>query len=131
MRIAPGPLVLVIVLVARAALAQSTGKADEATWTSASLLRGPTAILNAPLVPVRTAVGGAHLALDDPVPSTKRKIMLTPLLTLGGGAMGLIDAGVWLLSGLADTFTGGYFALAPEPATHLSLAPMTPPFAQH
>jgi hypothetical protein len=130
MRIAPGPLVLVVVLVARAALAQSTGK-DDVPWTSASLLRGPTAILNAPLVPFRTAAGGAHLALDDPAPGVKGKIMLTPLLTVVGGAMGLVDATVWLLSGLADTFTGGYFALAPEPATHLSVAPITPPFAQH
>jgi hypothetical protein len=105
--------------------------ADAAPWTSASLLRGPTAIVNAPLVPFRSAVGGAHVALDDPVPGTKRKIMLVPLLTLGGGAMGLVDAGVWLLGGLADTLTGGYFAIAPEPATHLSLEPMTPPFASH
>ncbi len=93
------------------------------------LLRGPTAMLNAPLVPFRSAVGGARLALDDPVAETKRKVILVPALTAGGAIMGLVEAGVWLVGGLADTVTGGYFALAPEEATHLSVAPLTPLFA--
>ena len=119
------------ILVLVTVLAASLGHAKEghAYWTTDSLLRGPTAIVNAPLAPVRTAIGGAQLATDDPVADMKRKIMLTPLLTLGGGAMGLIDAGVWLVTGLADTLTGGYFAIAPELATHLSVEPITPPFA--
>jgi len=104
---------------------------ESAPWTAASLLRGPTAIANAPFVPFRSAVGGAHVALDDPVAGVKRRMILVPALTLGGGAMGLVDAGVWLVSGLADTFTGGYFALAPEPATHFSLDPIRPAFTSH
>ena len=104
---------------------------DHLPWTADALLRGPTAIVNAPLVPVRTAIGGAELATNDPVADTTRKIMLTPLLTLGGAAMGLVDAGVWLMTGLADTLTGGYFAIAPEQATHLSVEPITPAFASH
>ena len=120
-------LVLLTVLAACARLAHATE--DRPPWTADSLLRGPTAIVNAPLAPVRTAIGGARVATDDPVPGVKRKIMLAPLLTLGGGAMGLVDAGVWLVTGLADTLTGGYFAIAPDQATHLSLEPITPPFA--
>jgi hypothetical protein len=45
--------------------------------------------------------------------------------------MGLVDTGVWLFTGLADTLTGGYFAIAPELATHLSVEPITPAFAAH
>ena len=121
-------LLLVTMLAACASRAHAD---DRPPWTADALLRGPTAIVNTPLVPVRTAIGGAQLATDDPVADMKRKIMLTPLLTLGGGAMGLVDAGVWLGSGLADTLTGGYFAIAPELATHLSVEPITPAFASH
>jgi hypothetical protein len=121
-------LVLMTVLAASVPLAHAT---EDRPWTADALLRGPTAIVNAPLVPVRTAIGGAQLATNDPVADTTRKIMLTPLLTLGGAAMGLVDAGVWLMTGLADTLTGGYFALAPEQATHLSVEPITPSFASH
>src|SRR5690242_9455935 len=103
MRIAPRPVLVVVLLAARASLAHAT--AGRPSWTASSMLRGPTAIVNAPLAPVRTAIGGAHVAIDDPVPGVKRKIMLAPLLTLGGGAMGLVDAGVWLVTGLADTLT--------------------------
>jgi hypothetical protein len=121
-------LLLVSMLAACATRAYSE---DRPPWTADALLRGPTAIANAPLVPVRTAVGGAQLATNDPVADTTRKIMLTPLLTLAGGAMGFVETGVWLMAGLADTLTGGYFAIAPEQATHLSVDPITPPFASH
>jgi hypothetical protein len=122
-------VLLASLLALPASLARA--EADSAPWTSASLLRGPTAMANAPLVPFRSAAGGAHVALDDPVAGVKRRIILVPALTLGGGAMGLVDAGLWLVAGLADTFTGGYFALAPEPATHFSLDPIRPAFTSH
>ena len=120
-----------ILVLVTALAASSLAHASEVrpSWTADSLLRGPTAIVNAPLAPVRTAIGGARVAMNDPVPGAKRKIMLASLLTIGGGAMGLVDAGVWLVTGLADTLTGGYFALVPEQATHLSVEPITPPFA--
>jgi len=99
-------------------------------WTAGSLLRGPAAMLNALLVPFRSAAGGVQLALDDPAKAgVKRKIFLTPTLAVVGGAMGLVESGVWLGTGLADTLTGGYFAIAPEPATELSIAPVRPMFA--
>jgi len=43
--------------------------------------------------------------------------------------MGLVESGVWLATGLADTLTGGYFAIAPEAATEPSVAPIRPLFA--
>jgi hypothetical protein len=42
--------------------------------------------------------------------------------------MGLIESAIWLGAGLADTATGGYFALAPEEATHLDIRPIVPAF---
>ena len=97
-------------------------------WTPASLARGPAATLNAPLLPFRSAAGGFLVARDDRSPGLRAKILLAPLLTLGGGAMGLVESGIWLGAGLADTATGGYFELAPEAATELSLAPERPSF---
>jgi len=98
------------------------------TWTPASMARGPAAILNAPLVPLRTAAGGYQVVRDDPQPGLQRKIMLAPLLIFGGAAMGLVEGGIWLGTGLADTATGGYFEVAPEQATELSIAPERPGF---
>lgn len=97
-------------------------------WTAAALLRGPAAMLNALLLPVRSAAGGVQLALDDPMRGggIPRKVLLPPALATVGGAMGLVEAVVWLGTGLADTLTGGWFALAPEEATHPSVAPMRP-----
>ena len=42
--------------------------------------------------------------------------------------MGLVDGAVWLGTGLADTMTAGYFELAPEQATRLSVEPLRPGF---
>ena len=125
---------LLCVLVARAASAAwVTNEAGECVreWTPASLARGPAAIANAPLLPFRSAVGGAMLAGSDrtPNPSWPRRILLPPLLTIVGGGMGLVEAGIWLGTGLADTLTGGWFEIAPDEATHLSVAPVPPAFS--
>jgi hypothetical protein len=126
-------LVLWAVLQARSAVAEwvVNDRGDcVSEWTAASLLRGPTAMLNALPVPIRSAAGGVQVALDDPAQGgVKRKVLLTPTLATIGGAMGLIESGVWLGTGLVDTVTGGYFAIAPEPATELSVAPIRPMFA--
>jgi len=98
-------------------------------WTPASLLRGPTAIVNAPLLPFRTAAGGVETALEDPTPNpgVVRRVALPPLLAVVGGGIGLVDAVVWIATGLADTFTGGWFELVPDEATELGIAPVRPP----
>jgi hypothetical protein len=97
-------------------------------WTPSSLARGPAAIANAPLLPFRSAVGGAQVASEDRSPGLGRKIILIPLLTAGGAVMGILESAIWLTTGLADTLTGGYFEIAPDEATQLSLAPQRPPF---
>jgi hypothetical protein len=98
------------------------------SWTPASLARGPAAMLNAPLLPFRSAAGGVVLARDDRSPGVRGKILLPPMLAVAGGAMGLVESGIWLGAGLVDTATGGYFEVAPEEATHLDIRPITPAF---
>jgi hypothetical protein len=100
------------------------------TWTPASLLRGPTAIVSAPTAPVRTAAG--VFTYQSPRTggwNTQAPFAVAgPVVAFASGAAALIDTTVWLGAGVADTVTGGYFALAPPEATELSLAPMRPPF---
>jgi hypothetical protein len=100
-------------------------------WSPASLGRGPAAIVNAPLLPFRTGVGGVMLASTDrtPNPGWVRRISLPPLLAVAGGGMGLVEAVIWLGTGLADTVTGGYFEVAPDEATRLAIAPLAPAFS--
>jgi len=113
---------------ARAAwVVNETGECVRA-WTPASLGRGPAAMLNAPLLPLRSAVGGVLVARDDRSPGMKGKILLPPMLAVVGGAIGLVESAVWLGSGLTDTATGGYFEIAPEEATRLGVEPVRPPF---
>jgi hypothetical protein len=92
-------------------------------WSPASMLRGPTAMLMAPTAPFRSGAG--VFAYE----TTEGKVgFWGPPLAVLAGAVGVIDTGVWLGTGLADTVTGGYFAIAPYRATQLSLDPLIPPF---
>jgi len=125
-------VLLMVVLRASGALAawwvvNERGECVRA-WTPASLVRGPAAMLNAPLLPLRSAVGGVLVARDDRSPGMKGKILLPPMLAVVGGAIGLVESAVWLGSGLTDTATGGYFEVAPEEATRLGVEPVRPPF---
>jgi hypothetical protein len=127
----PGFLLLLVVSIGLAAPAGAAWVVDEhgacvEQWRSGDLLRGPIAIANAPLVPFRSAVGGWQLARDDQTPGLQRKVMLPAMLTLGGGLMGVGESVLWLVSGLADTLTGGVFAIAPDEATTLSASPRRP-----
>jgi hypothetical protein len=106
-------------------------RADECVreWTAASLARGPAAIANAPLLPIRSAVGGFQLGRENKSPGMQAKILLPPTLAFAGGGMGLLESVIWVGTGLADTATGGYFQIAPDEATELSVAPVRPAFA--
>src|SRR5881396_2101824 len=74
-------VLLMVVLRASGALAawvvNERGECVRA-WTPASLVRGPAAMLNAPLLPLRSAVGGVLVARDDRSPGMKGKILLPP-----------------------------------------------------
>jgi hypothetical protein len=127
------PTVLLLMALAIPGLARAAWVVNERgecveEWTSASLARGPAAIVNAPLLPVRSAVGGVVLARDDKSPGKGRSVLLPPLLAIAGGGMGLVESCIWLGTGLVDTVTGGYFAVAPDDATELSVEPVQPMF---
>jgi len=112
--------------VARAAwIVDSRGQCVQG-WASSDLLRGPTAIVNAPLLPFRTFAGGAEYAWNTTEWWPYQITILGPAVTLFSGCFGVIESCWWAGTGLADTLTGGYFALAPEPATQLSIAPYIP-----
>jgi hypothetical protein len=92
-------------------------------WSPASMLRGPTAMLMAPTAPFRSGAGVfAYETMQGNL------AFWGPVLAVLSGAVGVIHTGVWLGTGLADTLTGGYFAIAPYRATQLSLDPLIPPF---
>ncbi len=96
-------------------------------WSADSLVRGPTAMLMAPTAPFRNAAGVFAYA-PPPEPGTKAGFdFWEPVVAVLSGTAGVIDTGVWLGTGLADTVTGGYFAIAPYSATELSLDPLIPP----
>ena len=96
-------------------------------WSPESLVRGPTAMLMAPTAPFRNAAGVFAYA-PPPEPGTKAGFdPWEPVVAVLSGTAGVIDTGVWLGTGLADTVTGGYFAIAPYSATQLSLDPLIPP----
>lgn len=111
---------------ARAAWVVDADGACVERWTSADLLRGPTAIVNAPLLPFRTLAGGAEYAWNTEAWWPYQIAVLGPAVTLFAGAFGVLESTWWIGTGLADTLTGGAFALAPEPATQLSIAPQVP-----
>jgi hypothetical protein len=121
-------LIVVVVMLARAGIAGGAwvvGADDTCVeqWASSDLLRGPTAIANGPLLPLRTLAGGAQYAWNSPEWWPWQIGIMGPAVTLVSGAGGMVEGLWWIGTGVADTLTGGYFALAPEPATHLSLAP--------
>ena len=92
------------------------------------LVRGPAAMLNAPVLPFRSVAGGVLLAREDQVPGMQRKILLPPTLAVVGGAMGLVESIIWFGTGASDTVTAGYFEVAPDEATRLAVGPVRPPF---
>lgn len=118
---------LLAVVFSLATPAAAADDCDEG-WTAASLLRGPTAMANAPLVPFRSGAGGVRLAAAGTESTVRGRIIMTPAVAVGSVATGLVEALIWFGTGLADTLTGGYFRFAPDEATELSAAPMLPAF---
>lgn len=113
-------------LAARAAWVVDADGACVEQWTSADLLSGPTAIINAPLLPFRSMAGGAQYAWNTEAWWPYQIAILGPAVTLFSGAFGIVESAWWIGTGLADTVTGGYFAISPERATELSIAPDVP-----
>lgn len=119
---------LAVALIAPVGVAHGTWSVDASgacvdQWTSRDVLRGPTAIINAPLLPARQLAGGGEYAWNHAEWSPWDKATLGTAATGVSGAAGMVEGLWWIATGLCDTMTGGYFALAPEKATELSLEP--------
>jgi len=95
-------------------------------WSPGSLLRGPTAMLMAPTAPFRHAAGVFTYEPPNPGSGKQGFDPWAPVTAVLAGSAGILDSGVWLGTGLADTVTGGYFAIAPYRATQVSLDPLIP-----
>lgn len=121
-------LLLALALAIPAGVARGAWSVDEAgvcvkRWGASDMLNGPTAILNGPILPFRQMAGGAAYAWNTPEWWPWQIAVMGPGVTLFSGAAGLLEGTWWITTGLADTLTGGYFGLSPEPATELSIAP--------
>ena len=121
-------LLLVAVLLVQATAANSAWVVDASgqcveRWEPSNMLRGPTAILNGPLRPLRTLPGGAVYAWNTEEWWPWQIAILGPAVTVVSGAAGALEGVWWIATGLADTVTGGYFDISSENATTLSLRP--------
>jgi hypothetical protein len=93
-------------------------------WGAADMLRGPTAIVTALQRPFWTAAGGAEYAWNKTEWRWWRTLLLGSAVTGVSAAAGVFEGVWWVGTGAADTLTGGFFHLAPEPATQLSVQPV-------
>jgi hypothetical protein len=92
-------------------------------WAPSDLLRGPAAIVNAPLQPVRTTAGGAEYAWNKKDWGWWYKTVLGSAVAGVSAAAGLVEGLWWVGTGAADLLTGGYFHIAPERATDFDMQP--------
>ncbi|HSP97741.1 MAG TPA: hypothetical protein VL049_10915 [Candidatus Dormibacteraeota bacterium] len=121
-------LLLTVALVAPAGIARGAWSVDAAggcveQWGPSDMLRGPTAIVNGPILPFRQMAGGAEYAWNTKEWWPWQIVAMGPGVTLFSGAAGLLEGTWWVVTGVADTLTGGYFGAAPEAATELSVQP--------
>jgi len=98
-------------------------------WSPQSMARGPAAIVNAPLVPFRSAAGGVLEATDKGGSGFMQRAVVPTMLGVVGLGMGVVESVIWVMTGVADTLTGGYFGISSEEATQLSVAPIRPYFS--
>jgi hypothetical protein len=108
----------------------ATGECIEA-WVAPPEAQGPVAMLNAPALPLRAAIGGGQVAAAGS-PSGKDSLALTvltwPALVLTGFGIGAVEMPIWMITGLADTVTLGSLDLVPDSAKALTLASVRPRF---
>ena len=121
-------LLLAVALAMSADVARGAWSVDAAggcveQWAASDMLNGPTAILNGPILPFRQMAGGAEYAWNTTEWWPWQIAVMGPGVTLFSGAAGLLEGTWWVVTGVADTVTGGYFGASPEAATELSIQP--------
>ncbi len=107
----------------------ATGECTRA-WIAPPAAQGPVAMLNALPLPFRQAAGGGQVAATTE--TTGKSAVATglawPALIFGGFGVGLVEAPIWLVTGLADTLTLGAFDVVPNDAKALTLTTVRPRF---
>lgn len=124
-------LILVTALLVRAGVAPAAWTVDAngacvEKWAADDLLRGPTAIANGPLLPLRTMAGGAEYAWNTSEWWPWQIAGLGTAVVIISGAAGVVEGVWWMCTGLVDTLTGGALQVAPERAVQLSIQPELP-----
>jgi hypothetical protein len=104
-------------LLATPALAGSEWKRNDAggcvrVWNASELARGPIAMTNGLILPVRELVGGFKGGAAG--------IALSPISAVAG----VFEGTGWIVSGLLDTLTGGAFAISPDGMARLRFEPV-------
>jgi len=98
-------------------------------WEPGDMARGPKAMINSPMEPFRTLTGALLMWPEFwKTAAFPSGLITVPALTLFSFTMGVVELPIWMLGGLADTLTGGYFEVAPDRATELSIDPIRPLF---
>lgn len=115
-------------------VAASTWQVDQygncsRVWEPSDMARGPKAIINTPLEPIRVLVGALQMWPEFwKVAVVPSGVITVPALTAFALAMGAIETPIWAIGGLFDTLSGGYFEIAPDRAVDLSVQPIRPLF---
>ena len=110
--------------VAHAGWSRVDGKCVE-HWDAGHLVRGPRAIINGVLLPVRSAIGGLFFAVD----TCGRKwscVPMAPLWLVGSTLWGAGEGVYWATAGVLDTPTLSGLRLAPARSTEFRLHPTVP-----
>ena len=100
-------------------------------WIASPASQGPVAMLNGLPLPFRQAVGGGQVAVSGSQSKgggAVLKVLSWPALVLGGFGVGLLEAPIWLITGLVDTLTFGSLDLVPNDAKALTLTSVRPRF---
>ena len=100
-------------------------------WVAPPAAQGPVAMLNAPALPLRAAVGGGQVAAAGN-PAGKDTLVVSvlkwPALIIAGFGVGAVEMPIWLVTGLADTVTLGSLDIVPNSAKALTLTSVRPRF---
>ena len=106
-----------VALAAEPACGRSAWETNDAgecvrVWSAAELGRGPIAMTNGVLLPIRELAGGATDGVWG--------VVWLPIAVAGGAVEGL----GWVSAGFLDTLTGGAFAISPDGIAQLHAGPV-------
>ena len=93
-------------------------------WTRAEVARGPLAIGNGALLPVRSVVGG--LTINAVTCRSWSCLWEAPLWLVSSTLWGAAEGTWWVVTGALDTVSGGALLISPAASQDLALYPLVP-----